>query len=71
MRKSLPRTHFQLQLALPARFASFARQRSYGYASSQELTNRTWQNNLQLSESEYATSSFTNINDMNSRVGGC
>lgn len=32
-----------LQQALAARFASFARQHSYGYASSQELSNRTRQ----------------------------
>lgn len=34
---------FLLQTSLSARFANFARQRSYGYASSQELTNRTRQ----------------------------
>jgi hypothetical protein len=36
-------TPFLLRANLTARFASFARLRGYGYASSQELTNRTRQ----------------------------
>src|SRR6266508_1635952 len=39
---------FQLHPPLAARFASFARQRSYGYASLRELPNRTRQNSLRF-----------------------
>jgi hypothetical protein len=41
-------TRIQLQSILTARCASFARQRSYSYASSQELTHRTRQNGLRF-----------------------
>jgi hypothetical protein len=45
MVKKLLRAHakipFLLQPALAARFVFFARQRSYGYASLQKITNRT------------------------------
>jgi hypothetical protein len=43
MTKHRPNSRILLRLLLTARFASFARQRSYGYTSSQGLTNRTRQ----------------------------